>query len=289
MREIYLISIWLLLTTINTFSQSDSLKIDSLKKVLQTQKEDSNKVNTLNELSELLVEDRSASMKYAKDALILSKEINFKNGEGIADYNYAVALAGSSYVGERGSFDELLKYYNSAINILKKNNNNAKLADCYYNIAEGYWSFKQDQAEYLKNILIALRINESINRKQAIARCLQSLAKIYVDTGNDSLAVKYTIQALKTFRENHDSNGIADMSNALGIIYIEKGNDSAGLAQFFYALKIYQLLGKRGVDYRMPFTYGNIGQSYNGQGETFLSNDDKANAYKEILSSSKIL
>ncbi len=83
----------------NSNAQPDSLKIDSLKKVLLTAKEDRNKVNTLNQFGNLIVQDRNNAMQYAKQALALSQKLNFKNEEGTADYNCAVALAGISYVG----------------------------------------------------------------------------------------------------------------------------------------------------------------------------------------------
>src|SRR4051812_27170884 len=55
---------------------SDSLRIDSLKKVLQTQKEDTNKVNTLNELSRNLVksEQSESAFQYANNALLLAEK-----------------------------------------------------------------------------------------------------------------------------------------------------------------------------------------------------------------------
>src|SRR6476660_9478075 len=73
---------------------SDSLKIDSLKKVLQIQKEDTNKVNTLNELSEstngfFYVKDYHVSLQFANSALILSNKLNYIKGKGRSLQNIA--------------------------------------------------------------------------------------------------------------------------------------------------------------------------------------------------------
>lgn len=57
--------------------EPDSLKIDSLEKNLQTAKEDTNKVNTLNLLSQYTGND-SVALMYAKQALSLAEKLNFK-------------------------------------------------------------------------------------------------------------------------------------------------------------------------------------------------------------------
>ena len=80
-------------------SSRDSLKIDSLRKVLQTQKEDSNKVNSLNILSTnaLEKEDFGNSMQYAKRALSISEKINFKKGKADTFYNIGNVMGQQSY------------------------------------------------------------------------------------------------------------------------------------------------------------------------------------------------
>src|SRR4051794_45569 len=63
-------------------AQVDSLYIDSLKRVLLTQKEDTNKVNTLNELSNYLsYQDTDSSFSYASLGLSLSQKLNYVKGE----------------------------------------------------------------------------------------------------------------------------------------------------------------------------------------------------------------
>lgn len=68
------------------YTQSDSPKMDSLKKVLLTEKEDTNKVNTLLELGKYYFNefDVENSSVYTNLALHLSQKLNFKKGEGYA-------------------------------------------------------------------------------------------------------------------------------------------------------------------------------------------------------------
>jgi len=63
------------------FSYSQNSKIDSLLSVLKTSKEDTNKVNILNELCKYWLKKNSDSaIYYAEKAKILSEQISFKIG-----------------------------------------------------------------------------------------------------------------------------------------------------------------------------------------------------------------
>src|SRR5215204_3722115 len=62
---------------------SQNLSIDSLTKVLQTQEMDSNKINTLNELSHSYLREGNFTnaIHFANQALALAKKVKFKSGE----------------------------------------------------------------------------------------------------------------------------------------------------------------------------------------------------------------
>src|SRR4051812_31279776 len=104
----------------NLYAQSDSVKIDSLKKILQTQKEDSNKVNTLNELSIAFSQtsDVKKSRQNAIEALALSEKINFEKGSANAH-----SLIGYSYMfSPDQNYIQALKSFNEALKIRIKIN-----------------------------------------------------------------------------------------------------------------------------------------------------------------------
>ena len=73
-------------------SNGQNRTIDSLKQILQTQKEDTDRVNTLNLLSIALSDngDQNEAMKITDDAILISKKVNFKKGEAIAYSNKSV-------------------------------------------------------------------------------------------------------------------------------------------------------------------------------------------------------
>src|SRR5271170_4309683 len=67
-------------------ANSQNNTIDSLQKVVQNQKEDTNKVKTLTRLSwQFYYENNNkTSLQYAGEALTLAEKINYKKGESSA-------------------------------------------------------------------------------------------------------------------------------------------------------------------------------------------------------------
>src|ERR1051326_4626303 len=72
------------LQSVNIFSQQH--EIDSQKNILQIEKEDTNKINTLNELSWSLKNkgDFPPALNYAQQASELSEKISFPKGKATA-------------------------------------------------------------------------------------------------------------------------------------------------------------------------------------------------------------
>ena len=87
--------------------------IDSLKRVLQTQKKDTSKINTLNSLSAAYVEsgDYITAKRIGDSALTLAVKIKFKRGEGNARLNLVW-----SYLREK-NFVEAKNHTAAALNI----------------------------------------------------------------------------------------------------------------------------------------------------------------------------
>ena len=78
----------------------DSLKIDSLQKVLVNQKEDTNKLNTLIYLGRAFwsEKDFTNAVRIANDALSISNNLNFKKGVAAAyDLEAMIYYSQSNY------------------------------------------------------------------------------------------------------------------------------------------------------------------------------------------------
>ena len=97
MKTIFLILSLILLLN-HSFSQQNP--IDSLQHLLKTAKQDTNKVNLLNDLSRefYLIGDYDKEMNYGKQAFSLSKHIGYKKGIANSINNIAGAF------GDKGNY-----------------------------------------------------------------------------------------------------------------------------------------------------------------------------------------
>lgn len=279
----------MLLYSFTAYPQNNT--IDSLKKALQTLKEDSNKVNTLNSLSREIKNtgDYDKAKQYGTDALSLSQKIKFKKGEATSynnigiiyeeQGNYPEALKNhytalkiteeitdkkgiaASYNGigniynDQGNYSEALKNYFASLNIRKEIEDKKGIAASYNNIGLIY----EDQGNYpeaLKNHFAALKLKEEIGDKQAIAASYNNIGLIYKHQGNSPEALKNLLASLKIEEEIGHKSGIVDSYNNIGNIYITLGNYSEALKNHFAALKI---SGEIGYKNGIAESFNNIG------------------------------
>ena len=131
---------------------SETSKTDSLKKVLSTQKEDTNKVNTLNYTSNFRYNsgDYVNAMKYAEEAKLLSEKINFKKGEG----NAFIAI-GHIYRQHKNNKDALNNYF-IALKLHQESNDKEAIATTYKFISVSYGNLL-DYPNSLKYCYLELR------------------------------------------------------------------------------------------------------------------------------------
>ncbi len=121
-----------------TSGQEQQATIDSLKQKLIIAKEDTNKVNLLNQLSRANEYSASDSgVMYAQKALELAEKIKFNEGIILAELNQCGSF------NALGNFRQSLYYAFKALSLAKETNNsyliirsNAKLHECYYYLGE---------------------------------------------------------------------------------------------------------------------------------------------------------
>jgi tetratricopeptide (TPR) repeat protein len=157
--------------SLTVMAQNDPDKIDSLKKVLLTEKEDTNKVNTLLNLSfEYLNKNDTLNFLTSLNLdLDLSKKISYKLGEGKAFRTFA------AYYLLTNQYEEGLKNGSLALKIFKELNNQSRTADVYSVIAAAYFELGI-YGEAIKNDYLALKIYEELNDKEGIGKSAQGIA-----------------------------------------------------------------------------------------------------------------
>ncbi len=282
----------------NSNFSAQNQTIDSLKSFIKVSKEDTTKVNTLNNLCREIrnTGDYSSANQYANDALAVSKKIGFKKGEGKAynnigiifdnqgDYknalkNYSISLkireeisdkegiAGSyNNIGNiyyaQGNYSEALKNHLSSLKTRTEINDKNGMAICFMNIGNVY-HLQGNYSDALKNQFSSLKIREELGDKQGIANCYNNIGNIYYSQNIYKEALKNQLASLKIRLEIGDKNGIGSSYNNIGIIHYLQGNYTEALANQLASLKIMEEIGdKRGI----AMSYNNIGIIYKNKG-----------------------
>ncbi len=283
MKHLLSICFFFIAYTSNLSAQSDSLKIDSLKKVLATEKQDTSKVNTLNALSYQYYYngDSTNALNYAGDALTLAQKTKFKKGQSIAYINIGAAnenkanfkeairnyfialsisqslgdnkLVGASFSNIGNAYNDLqdstnsLKYFNNALSVYKKINDEAGLADTYSAMGGWYaYGYLNNSNEALKYFLNALSLYDKVNNSEALLRTCSQVAFIYRKLSDNYNAVKCYDLALKSAEKSGDNESIGDVywsiANTNQFI-----NRATAISDYYKALPFFEKAGNKNL------------------------------------------
>jgi tetratricopeptide (TPR) repeat protein len=271
--------------------------MDSLLFELKSAKNDTNKVNLLNELSYQSYRDGAfeAEMKYGKQALDLAKKLIWKKGmadayrniggayEDISDYQmaqkqYVLALKMYQELGDQfgesaiynnigeicrylGNYPEALKNYFTALTIKEQIGDQSGLSTVYNNMGIVY-ERQGNYKEALKNHFASLEIE--LGDELLIASSYNNIALVYEKLGDYDACLDYNFKALALRETNANKLGMAHSYNNIGIIYYIKGIHDEALKYCQAALTISEDIGdKSGI----ISAYNNLGRIYIATGK----------------------
>lgn len=232
--------------------------IDSLKTILKTQRDDTNKVYTLNRLSENLkiFGNYDSSLSYAEKGEILAEKIGFE--EGVAE---SFKIIGTIYYAQ-GNFYGDFKYQLKSFALYQKLGNKQGMAFTLTNLGLVYWK-QGNYSKALEYDFKALGIVQEIGDKNTIAKDLCNIGIIYDESYNYSKALEYYFKALNKAQEIGNKSTIANNLGNIGIVYAEEGNDTTALQYLFKAVKIHIEIGNKDD---ISNDISNIGDVYYEQG-----------------------
>ena len=291
--------LFIFITVIHATGMAQQDKIaDSLLNVIKTQKEDTNRVNTLNALSRRFAMKREyeLSNKYAKDAISLAEKLNFKKGLinansnfGLNNYflgNYKEAIeyyrtmmklgeetgdksaVGRAYSGignvyfDQGNTTEALKYYLTSAKLLEESGDKVTLASAYYNIGNSYYSLS-NFTEAIKAQKISLRLFKEIGNKLRMAGNHIDIGNYYNALGNYPEAIKNYLASLKISEELGDKYRIGAAYGNIGMIYSTQGNYPEAKKNYLASLKLFKEINN---DIGIQNTYNFLGGIYRAEG-----------------------
>ncbi len=248
------------------FSFAQNIKIDSLNKVLSVSKNDTEKVNIYNQLSNQYdrLSDYKSATHTAKHALSLSKTISFLKGEA-----NACAYLGNVLM-QVSVYDSSILFYKRALAIRLKLNDKKTIATTYNNLGGVYLNLSKfnEALDYYKK---SLAIREQINDKYGIAVCYSNLGNICGGQSNYPEALQYHFKALKMKEDlmaegnkEVDSLSLAKSYVNIGLVYQLEEKYNEAINYHTKALRIRLANGDKNA----------ISESYNITGNIYYNKND---------------
>ena len=283
--KVQIIILQCLFFSLNAISQSDSLKIDSLKKVLLTQKEDTNKVNTLNELLNTLfwISQTDNVSDFANQSLSLSQKLGYLKGEAKS------SLIISKINMIKGDLVSAFKYAQRAVDIYRKSGDDENLVDAFnwYVVFLNYQkNFKGILNIYFEAEKILLRLNDS-DKLQGI---LGNIGITYKELGKKDSAEIYFKKAYELSTKINSDYGRVNHLISLGLLYLDEGrNDEA--AKILYQCFSFSYLNNTVI--WIGEVYWGVAKLYqkrdNPDSSLFYANKSFENAYSNSDSTFRII
>lgn len=174
---------------------------------------------------------------------------------------------------EAGDYEDAIKSYKLAMNLVDSTNGSQTLSFVYHNMANAYERTGViDTAIYYS--LKALRRYEIANDSQRIASVKLNIASQYRTIKEYELSEKVNLESLEMYRALGDIFFQAAIENNLALLYNEQDKFSEALPHAEESLKLWESVGQRLV---VAYSYTNLGIAQKGldqlnKAETSLKN-----------------
>jgi serine phosphatase RsbU (regulator of sigma subunit) len=235
LKTLFIFLHFVLFLSTGTLSWAQSTPhIDSLLAVLRTQKEDTNKVNTLHELTRAYLfelNDNEKVGEYGKKQLLLSQKLNFKKGIAYGYLNCGIVSRTS------GDMQQALIYDKKSLELMKEIGNKKGESSCYQNIGLSY-SNLGDYKLALEFLFKGVKIKEEINDKKGASSGYNNIGNIYNTQGDNTKALMYHLKSLKIKEEINDKVGIGMSHNNIGNIFMAQNDLDKALISYTKALDL---------------------------------------------------
>jgi len=215
----------------------DQQRIDSIRNVLNTAKEDTNKVfSWINLNIAVRGKDSKEASLYLDSALSLSEKLNYKPGMRIAYYFFGIMF--SNFHNPR-NYPEAIKNYEHSLRIAEEMGDDRQAAICYESIGLAYFNTRNYE-KALENHLAQLHLREKLGQKKLVAYSKCLIARNYLMLNNYKEAIKIFSSALALYEEVNDKQSMASVYFDIGEMQKEQGNYAEALKNLMSGLKIHE-------------------------------------------------
>lgn len=233
-------------------SLAQTYSADSLKKVLHTVKQDTEKVNTLLHYAGTFENTNvDTALTLALQALQLSRNSSWQ--KGIANSLYDVGI----FYDIRGEFGRAEKYEDSSMELCKQYGFGNKLAS----VNNALGNLLSEESQYSKALDYYYKAlgYDSIMNKGSLPDLYNNIGLVFSDQGSYVKAEEYYFKSLEIYDATGNKDGTATTLSNLGNIYEIQGEHDKALKCYTKALDFDVKIHKDGA---IASDYSNIGNTY---------------------------
>jgi tetratricopeptide (TPR) repeat protein len=265
--------------------RSQNERLDSLKKVLQTAKEDSSLARTYFSISEsIYLFDPDSVIPLCQKAIELCDK-HLGSGNDLTNKSYlkikANSLGNIGFIySERSLFKQAIEYYDRSREINKRIGNKVGVAITLNNMGQ-ICDQTGDTKGALEYYHKALSLQEEAGNKEGEATCLNNIGFVFITLKDYKNGLDYNKKALAIREKAGNELGIALSMNNLGLVYHkmaidkdkEPGTDSLYAKAFYYWERSLAIMEKINDKNGIANGLHNLALVYFKRGETAKSID----------------
>jgi signal transduction histidine kinase/CheY-like chemotaxis protein len=233
MKSLFLLITSIILIAHCAFSQKQGQdRIDSLLNHLPKTKEDTSKVNLLNDLCiTCYTINGDNGIRYGNQALELAKKIQWNTGMAKA-YN----SIGINYHYAKTDYTKALDYYLKALKIFEESGNKKNIAISFIDIGNIYLRLSEPAkaSDYYNK---SLKICRESGDKMIMQKVLLRIGSLYNKQSDSTKAMDYYHKSLKINEELGNKSGLAKVYIAFGDLY-RRNRSGYPKAYNYYALAL---------------------------------------------------
>ncbi len=243
----------IILALLVNISYAEDVQLDSLKSVVASANEDTNKVQSLLSLaSRYYRADNEMAIKYGSDARDLAEKLDYRSGLA-----YAYKCIGMGYYFQ-GDYIGALVNWKSSYETFEKAGDKQGMANILNNLGAVYYN-EGDNNQAIEYYLKSLKASEEIRDTLRIATALVNIGAVYYSKqATQEMALEYYSRALPLSEILGDNDAIGTVTVNMGQIYLDKKDDTSALFYFEKSLGAY----KKSETGNVPYALLNIGRVY---------------------------
>ena len=225
---------------LNSFTNAQNARLDSLKRLLAKAPNDTTKANLLIDISRAYLydfNDHDQIQAYAEKNLVFSQKISYKKGIAYS-YNFLGIVRWG-----KGDLDKALIYFKNALTLMREMKDLRGASSCYSNLGLVY----NDQGQYTLAETYTEKgynIKKELNDKRGMAICQNNLGNIYQNQTNFKKAISAHLTALQIREEMKDTAGMGQCYINIALVFEAQGKLDEARKNYETSLNITRKIGE---------------------------------------------